>query len=52
MNRQKHRTLGNKGQDADEDSDDLDLFLPAVKTVGELLEKIKQLQRIHITEAK
>ena len=49
MNRQEF-TAFSRGQNAEEDNDDLGLALLAAKTVGEFQERFKQLQRLYITE--
>ena len=45
--RHESPTLNNKRQDTNEDNDGLNLFLSAVKTAGELEERLQQLQRPH-----
>ena len=51
-NIQESTTLDSKGQDAKEDSDSLHLFLQAAKTVGDFEERLEQLQRPYVREAK
>ena len=45
MNRQKPTTLDSKRQDADEDDDNLNFSLPAIKAVGEFEERFEWLQK-------
>ena len=52
MNRQEFTSLDSTEQDPEEDNICLDLFLPAAKTVGEYEERIKQLPRLYVREAK
>ena len=52
MNRQEFTTSDSRGQNAKEDNDNLGLSLLDAKPVGEFEERLEQLQRLYVGEAK
>ena len=52
MNRQEFTSLDSRGQNAEEKNDNLGLSLLAAKSTDEFQERLEQLQKLYVSEAR